>query len=160
MSSVEEEKKRITRREFVKGAAAGAAAVAGAGVLASCGPTPEVITETVEVPVEVTTVVEKVVEVPPKKVTLEVLNPLGLLEVRQEAAPRLADLHGKTICEIWQTGMWIADETFPIVRELLQARFPDAKFIPYSDFPRGTTDEYVALVKAKGCDAVLVGNGG
>ena len=36
MSSVEEEKK-LSRRDFVKGAAAGAAAVAGAGFLAGCG---------------------------------------------------------------------------------------------------------------------------
>jgi len=36
MSSGEKEQKRMTRREFVKGAAVGAAAVAGAGVLAGC----------------------------------------------------------------------------------------------------------------------------
>jgi len=59
MSSAEKEQKRISRREFVKGAAVGAAGVAAAGALASCAPaatpcpTPEVIKETVEVPVEV-----------------------------------------------------------------------------------------------------------
>jgi succinate dehydrogenase/fumarate reductase flavoprotein subunit len=37
MSSGDEEKRRITRRDFVKSAAAGAAAVAGAGLLAGCG---------------------------------------------------------------------------------------------------------------------------
>ena len=37
MSTEEKEQKRITRREFVKGAAIGAAGVAAAGVLASCG---------------------------------------------------------------------------------------------------------------------------
>lgn len=36
MSSVEKEQKRITRREFVKGAAVGAVAAAGAGALAGC----------------------------------------------------------------------------------------------------------------------------
>ena len=36
MSSDEKEQKRATRREFIKGAAVGAAAVAGAGALASC----------------------------------------------------------------------------------------------------------------------------
>ena len=51
MSSDEKEQKRVTRREFVRGAAVGAAGVAAAGVLASC--TPEVVKETVEVPVEV-----------------------------------------------------------------------------------------------------------
>jgi succinate dehydrogenase/fumarate reductase flavoprotein subunit len=64
MSSAEKEQKRISRREFVKGAAVGAAGVAAAGVLASCAqeatpcPTPEVIKETVEVPVEVIKEVE------------------------------------------------------------------------------------------------------
>jgi urocanate reductase len=54
MSSAENEQKRLSRRQFIKGAAVGAAGVAGAGVLASCGSaTPEVIKETVEVPVEV-----------------------------------------------------------------------------------------------------------
>jgi 3-oxosteroid 1-dehydrogenase len=36
MSSVDKEQRRITRRDFVKGAAVGAVAVAGAGALASC----------------------------------------------------------------------------------------------------------------------------
>jgi len=64
MSTDEKEQKRISRREFVKGAAVGAAGVAAAGVLASCAPaatpcpTPEVIKETVEVPVEVIKEVE------------------------------------------------------------------------------------------------------
>ena len=60
MSSEEKEQKRITRREFVKGAAVGAAGVAAAGALASCttAATPQVIKETVEVPVEVIKEVE------------------------------------------------------------------------------------------------------
>jgi len=64
MSSGEKEQGRISRREFVKGAAVGAAGVAAAGVLASCAqeatpcPTPEVIKETVKVPVEVIKEVE------------------------------------------------------------------------------------------------------
>jgi succinate dehydrogenase/fumarate reductase flavoprotein subunit len=64
MSSDEKEQKRMSRREFVRGAAVGAAGVAAAGVLASCAqeatpcPTPEVIKETVEVPVEVIKEVE------------------------------------------------------------------------------------------------------
>lgn len=38
MSSIKKEQKGITRREFVKGAVVGTAAVAGAGALAGCGP--------------------------------------------------------------------------------------------------------------------------
>jgi succinate dehydrogenase/fumarate reductase flavoprotein subunit len=39
MSSIDKEENRISRRQFIKAAAIGSAAVAGAGVLASCGPT-------------------------------------------------------------------------------------------------------------------------
>jgi len=57
-----EEPKKVSRREFVKEAAVGAAGVAAAGALASCAPapapTPEVIEKTVEVPVEVIKEVE------------------------------------------------------------------------------------------------------
>ena len=60
MSSGEKEEKRISRRDFVRGAAVGAAGVAAASVLAGCAneATPEVIKETVEVPVEVIKEVE------------------------------------------------------------------------------------------------------
>jgi len=67
--SEEKEMKRLSRREFVKGAAIGAAGVAATGVLASCGatPTPEtvIVKETVEVPKEVIKEVIKEVEVKP-----------------------------------------------------------------------------------------------
>jgi len=63
MSSGEKEEKRISRRDFVRGAAVGAAGVAAASVLTGCAQeapasTPEVIKETVEVPVEVIKEVE------------------------------------------------------------------------------------------------------
>jgi len=47
MSSGEQEEKRISRRDFVRGAAVGAAGVAAASVLAGCAneATPEVIKE-------------------------------------------------------------------------------------------------------------------
>ena len=64
MSSDEKEQKRITRREFVKGAAVGAAGVAAAGVLAGCTTgTPEVITKEVVVTKEVPVTVEVIKEV-------------------------------------------------------------------------------------------------
>jgi hypothetical protein len=59
MSSEEKERKRISRREFVRGAAVGAAGVAAAGALASCATaTPEVITKEVVVEREVPVTVE------------------------------------------------------------------------------------------------------
>jgi len=173
MSSVEKEQKRITRREFVKGAAVGAAA-AGAGALASCAmPAPQVIKETVEVPVEVTREVEKIVEVEKVvevpagagPVTLEVYDPCGAFEVSLLNAPRLDTLEGKTICEL-SNRSWEADRTFALIRELLQKQFPTAKFVTYDQFPTGTgalTSEDTKLgelVKAAGCDAVITGNAG
>jgi hypothetical protein len=157
MSSVEKEEKRISRRDFAKGAA-----VVGAGVLASCGPTPQVVKETVEVPVEVT----KIVEVPAAAgptgpVTLEVYNPRGSITVTQVAAPRVADLSGKTVCLVWSTGLWRGPDTFPVLGEVLTQRFPDVKVIPYTEFPiKGKDAATIAAVKATGCDAVIVGNGG
>ncbi|MBC7121552.1 MAG: FAD-binding protein, partial [Candidatus Methanosuratus sp.] len=75
MSSAEKKGKKVSRKEFVKGTAVGAAGVAAAGVLAGCAPaatpTPQVIKETVEVPVEVTREVIKEVEVT-KEVVKEV----------------------------------------------------------------------------------------
>jgi len=53
MSSGEKEEKRISRRDFVRGAAVSAAAVAGAGILAGCKnetPAPTASTETQECP--------------------------------------------------------------------------------------------------------------
>jgi ABC-type amino acid transport substrate-binding protein len=164
MSSVEKEERRISRRDFAKGAA-----VVGAGVLASCGPTPQVVKETVEVPVEVTKIVEKIVEVPAGEaaeagpVTLELFDPTGAIEVTALHAPRLDTLDGKTICELTNTS-WESPRTFPAIRELLQKQFPTVKIIPYTEFPQGTlpmaTQEAVDAVKAAGCDAVITGNAG
>jgi hypothetical protein len=169
MSDVEKEDKRITRREFVKGAAVGAAAAAGAGLLAGCGPTPapQIVKETVEVPVEVT----KIVEVPAPggaagPVTLEVLDPSGVSVVTQVHAPRLDTLEGKTIC-LLINGIWQSWRTAPLIGELLQKQYPTAKIIPDTDLPTYsesfTADQYaevVAAVKAAGCDGAIVGNAG
>ena len=101
-----------------------------------------------------------------KVVTLEVYNPTGAFKATQDFAPRVADLHGKTICEL-SNGAFQADRTFPVIRELLQKMFPTAKFIPYTEFPIGNVaatgpdnDKTADMVKARGCQAVIVGNGG
>jgi len=93
-------------------------------------------------------------------VTLEVYDPTGALEVAEHHAPRLADLKGKTICEL-SDRVWEDYRTFPLIRELLQRRFPDAKIIPYTEFPSvyGAKAEVLSQVmKEKGCAAVIVGN--
>ncbi|MFC1862039.1 hypothetical protein ACFLX6_01970 [Chloroflexota bacterium] len=92
--------------------------------------------------------------------TLEVYNPTGLVEITQGRAIHLDTLEGKTIGEI-SNNQWEADRTFPLIRQLLQARFPGIKIIPFTEFPAITVrelDSFDDLVKAKGCDAILVGN--
>ncbi len=100
----------------------------------------------------------------------EVLSPLGepTVEVARPRPP-LPNLRGKTICEVTNSS-FRSELTFPIIRELLQKRYPDIKVIPYSEFPiqwlsQDTTTikqrvaTAVALMLEKGCDAVITGNG-
>ena len=101
---------------------------------------------------------------------LEVVSLLGRDTVtRAGAAPRLNTLEGKTVCEIWN-GVFKGDVTFPIIRKLLQARYPGLKVIPYTEFPhapgsdnparqRELAREIALLAREKGCDAVISGNG-
>ena len=101
---------------------------------------------------------------------LEVFSPEGLNAVRQaHAAPRLTTLHRKRVAEIWN-GVFKGDMTFPVIRELLTNKFPDVEIVPYTEFPhtpasdnpvrqRELAREIALLVKEKGCDAVISGNG-
>ncbi|MBI2847694.1 MAG: hypothetical protein HYX83_00810 [Chloroflexi bacterium] len=103
---------------------------------------------------------------------LEVLNPLSMEpNATLSAKPRLNDLNGKTICEVWNGAHWRAPETFPYIRELLKQRFSDIKFIPYTEFPPysgpvreltlyGKSEEITPVIKERRCDAVILGNGG
>ncbi|MFC2052571.1 hypothetical protein ACFLT4_07585 [Chloroflexota bacterium] len=96
----------------------------------------------------------------PGGLSLEVYNPTGTIEITQRYAPRLADLRGKTICELSNL-TWEDQRTFPIIRELLQKQFPDVKIIPYTEFPGIFGFDAEALSKAlkeKGCEGAIVGN--
>ncbi len=93
-------------------------------------------------------------------VSLEVYNPTGAIDVTEQHAPRLGDLSGKTICELSNL-VWEDYRTFPLIREQLQRRFPDAKIIPYTEFPGiygVEADVLTKVIREKGCDAVIVGN--
>ncbi|MFC1861813.1 hypothetical protein ACFLT4_05815 [Chloroflexota bacterium] len=94
-------------------------------------------------------------------VALELYDPTGTIEIIQLHAPRLADLRGKTICEL-SYYKWETVRTFPAIRELLLKRFPDVKIIPYSEFPVLSIyqDETALrqLLSEKGCEGVIVGN--
>jgi hypothetical protein len=92
---------------------------------------------------------------------LEVFTPngSGLGGNKYPYGRRLDDLNGKTIGEI-SNRLWESDRIFPLIREVLKQRFPDIKFVPYTEFPSGSDniidhEELGKLVLAKGCDAVI-----
>ncbi len=101
---------------------------------------------------------------------LAVISPAGVQVIEQKAiAPRLPDLAGKTVAEIWN-GVFKGDETFPVVREMFRKRLPHTRIVPYTEFPffpgddRPNAQQAVArqiamLAKEKGCDAIISGNG-
>ena len=94
------------------------------------------------------------------EVSLEVYDPSGIIETTELFAPRLTDLNGKTICELSDLS-WEDHRTFPLIRELLQKRFPDVKIIPYTEFPGVygvEADVLSKMLREKGCDGVIVGN--
>lgn len=95
------------------------------------------------------------------EVKLEVYDPTGAAEVTQSFAPRVADLNGKTIGEL-SNGGFQSHRTFPLIRELLQKRFPSVKIIPYTEFGVGRAEmedeRSLAHLVEKGCDAVITGN--
>ncbi len=104
---------------------------------------------------------------------LHVVSPVGenVNETITSLAPRLETLEGKTVCEIWNGG-FKADVMFPIIEQMLRERYPTVRMIPFTEFPTVTiaslgsarkaeTLEAVrAALLAKGCDAVITGNGG
>jgi hypothetical protein len=101
---------------------------------------------------------------------LQVVSPAGLQALKTiSAAPRLADLNGKTIGEVWN-GVFKGDITFPVLRRLLQAKYPSVRIVPYTEFhhlPGSDVPEQqreiergiVAAAREKGCDALITGNG-
>lgn len=92
---------------------------------------------------------------------IEVFNPTGAIEITKPHAPRLDTLEGKTICLLCND-QWQAHRTLTLIQELLQERFPTAKFIPHTEFPMGTaqidSDKTADLVVEKGCQGAIIGN--
>jgi hypothetical protein len=109
----------------------------------------------------------------PKEPVYSVVSPLGEPTVKPiTMAPRLDTLAGKTVGLVWNEA-FNADITLPAIAEALKARYPDIKIIPHTEIdaamraagpePEGPQAEMVALqavLKAKGCDALISGNGG
>ena len=64
----------------------------------------------------------------------DVVSPLGIEVVKRKGvSPRLADLNGKTEAEVWN-GVFKGDQTFPIIRKLLQRKFPSINISPFTEF--------------------------
>lgn len=100
----------------------------------------------------------------------EVVSPAGGEAIeRRGISPRLPDLNGKTVGEIWN-GVFKGEQTFPIIRALLKERYPEINIVPYTEFPhiyggdklaeqKAYARQLAVLAKEKGCDAVISGNG-
>ncbi len=100
----------------------------------------------------------------------EVISPAGVQLIEEKtASPRLPDLAGRTVGEIWN-GVFRGDETFPVIRAELQRRHAGIRIVPFTEFPffpgddrphaqQAAAQQIAALAKAKGCDAIISGNG-
>ena len=84
---------------------------------------------------------------------------------RAEPAPRLENLNGKTVAELWDF-VFRGEEIFPLIESELSARFADVKFLSPDHF--GNThgsDEREVLealpdkLRELGVDAVISGMG-
>ena len=94
-------------------------------------------------------------------IRLEVHDPSGALEVRQPHAPRLPALAGTRVGFV-SNEQWQAYRMLPLLKSLLEADFPGIEVLPIDAFPQGNavigSEETAALVKARGVDAVIIGN--
>jgi hypothetical protein len=78
-------------------------------------------------------------------------------------ASHIPDLSGKTICAMRHT--FRADETFPMLEALFREKYDNIKFIPNTEMPdarpatAAEAEELTKVLKEKGCDVVLAGNG-
>ena len=102
----------------------------------------------------------------------KVLSPVGQKTADVlHAATHFSDLNGKTVCELDGRG-FRANETMPVIREMLKKRYPEVKIIQSGEIyspdhedqavkirERSLEDLSNALLE-KGCDAVITGNGG
>ena len=96
----------------------------------------------------------------------DVIWPLGRRAVqRTAAAPRLGDLNGKTVCELWDV-IFRGETIYPLVREYIKARFPGVKFVGYAEFGNfhGAREHQVSAtipdkLRAHKADAAIVGIG-
>ena len=94
----------------------------------------------------------------------KVLAPTGKSNTRHiPLAASIADLSGKTICAMRHT--FRADETFAMIEALFRERYQNIRFISNSKMPDSTAAspeqqaELIKILREKGCDVLLAGNG-
>ncbi len=98
----------------------------------------------------------------------DVMWPLSRKAVkRAAAASRIADLNGRTVCELWD-GMFRGEVIFPMLRQQLKAMYPNVKIVEYQNIgtidvdgprERAVLEELPDRMHALKCDAVIVGIG-
>ncbi len=98
----------------------------------------------------------------------DVVWPLGKTASEMgKLATRLSGLNGKTVCEVYGA-IFKSELIFPSLREALRERYPDIKFVDYTNFGNiihsPNEKELLAglpdLLRKHGCDAVVAGVGG
>ena len=96
----------------------------------------------------------------------EVLWPLAEKAASaHRTAPRLADLSGKTVAEVWDA-KFHGEIIYPLLREQLRARFPGIRFVEYGEFGNfyGPREKemlagFPEKLRRLQCDAVISGIG-
>lgn len=96
----------------------------------------------------------------------DVVWPLSRKAVQpRAAAPRVRDLNGTTIGELWDV-IFRGEMIYPLLRKHLQSRYPGARFVEHSEFgnfygPREKTVVAQLPEKLRGhdCGAAIVGIG-
>lgn len=101
------------------------------------------------------------------KATESVLWPLARRAAKARSlAPRLPDLNGRTIAELWDV-IFRGETIYPLVREYIRARYPKVKFVDYTRFGNfyGAREEQNIVerlpqkLREHGADAAIVGIG-
>jgi hypothetical protein len=105
------------------------------------------------------------------KETLKVISPEGLpLGATGRVSRPLDTLKGKTIGEVYNNH-FKGELMFQTYRRLFEEKYPGIRIIPFDQFPivyvggdaasqKRIAKEIAAIAKAKGCDAIITGNGG
>lgn len=97
----------------------------------------------------------------------EVVWPLGRSTSKaRPVAPRLTDLEGKTICELYNQ-LFKGDVLFEETQKIFEQKFPGVKFVDHTNFGDIHGQHETAVVNAlpeelkkHGCDAVISAVGG